>query len=248
MCVESHGRNELANSQVSRETKRHDHEATSRSPGSTLIEAASHLRRSLCADGSDAGGFGTSVDDDDFDRPEREWKTLREWAEERGLIVPPHFPAPDRVGGREHDVRFDPGSRTWWKYTKPNLAGFTVEQPLGGRPYPLNAMPLQYLGRLIMQNEVFQDSIEFKGLWLDQAGWRIVTTQPHIKGRPATLDEITTGMMAMGFELLPWRGIGYENSLAFQMADIFVWDVHPANMVVTGDGTLVPIDVILTQR
>lgn len=225
----------------------HDHEATSCPPGGTLIEAAAHIRRSLRADGPDARGIGTGGADD-FGRPEREWKALRDWAQERGLILPGGFPPPDRVGGREHDVRFDADAGLWWKYTKPNLAGFTVARREDGRPFLLNALPLEYLERLIMQNEVFEDEIEFQGVCSDKANSRIVTSQPDIAGRPATLDEITTGMIAMGFDLLPWRGIGYENSLAFQMDDIFVWDVHPANMVVTDDGALVPIDVILTRR
>lgn len=224
----------------------HDHEATSRPPGSTLIEAATHIRRSLRADGPDAGGIGAGFDDG-FDRPEREWKALHDWAQERRLMLPAGFPPPDRVGGREHDVRFDADARLWWKYTKPNLAGFTVARREDGRPFLLNALPLEYLERLSLQNEVFEDAIELQGICSDNASSRIVTSQPDIAGRPATLDEITTGMIAMGFALLPWRGIGYENSLAFQMGDIFVWDVHPANMVVAADGTLVPIDVILTR-
>ncbi|MFN0075981.1 MAG: hypothetical protein ACKVY0_05865 [Prosthecobacter sp.] len=227
------------------ENARHDHHPTNRAESRTLREAAAHLRRGLRADGQDAGGLGA---DDDFDRPEREWQTLREWAQDGGLILSPDFPPPSRIGGREHDVRFDEGELLWWKYTKAHLAGYTVEFDSQAQPYLLNALPLQYLERLLLQNEVFGDDIRLQGLWQDAAGWHIVTSQPDIAGRAATLDEIHAGMTAFGCRELPWRGIGYENSLAFQLGEIGVWDVHPANMVVTAAGLLVPIDVIMTGQ
>lgn len=145
-------------------------------------------------------------------------------------------------------MSFDEGELLWWKYTKAHLAGYTVEFNSQGQPYLLNALPLQYLERLLLQNEVFGDDIRLEGLWQDGEGWHIVTSQSDIAGRPATLDEIRVGMKEFGFRELPWRGIGYENSLAFQFGDIFVWDVHPANMVMTAAGLLVPIDVILMRK
>lgn len=145
-------------------------------------------------------------------------------------------------------MRFDEVELLWWKYTTAHLVGYTVEFDSQGQPYLLNALPLQYLERLLLQNEVFGDDIRLQGLWQDGEGWHIVTSQPDIAGRPATLDEILVGMSAFGFRELQWRGIGYENSLAFQLGNIFVWDVHPAKMVMAAAGLLVPIDVILTRE
>jgi hypothetical protein len=145
-------------------------------------------------------------------------------------------------------VRFDEASLIWWKYTKPHLAGYTVDFDSQGQPYLLNALPLQYLERLLLQNEVFGDAIEIAGLWHDAAGQHIVSTQPHIRGRPATLNEIRSGMAELGFSELPWRGIGYEKAPAFHLDDICVWYAHPANMVLTAAGLLVPIDVIITKE
>lgn len=144
-------------------------------------------------------------------------------------------------------MRFDEATLLWWKHTKGDLAGYAVDYDSTGRPYLLNALPSQYLERLLLQNEVFGDAIQLHGLWKSSEGWHLVTSQPHIKGRPATLDEIQLGMAGLGFSELPWRGIGYEKSLAFELGNVRVWDVHPANMVMAAAGLLVPIDVILTE-
>jgi len=74
----------------------------------------------------------------------------------------------------------------------------------------------------------------------------IVTTQPHVRGREASLPELRDAFLQSGFQLLPWTGIGYENSLSFRKEAVDVWDVHPANMLVTQDGLPLPFDVMLT--
>ena len=102
-------------------------------PPDSLRDAASHLRACLRADGSSDGS-------DDFERPEKEWAALRVWAETRGLILSASFPPPERDGGREHDVRYDATTGLWWKYTKPNLAGYTVSWT-DGKPWLHNTLP-----------------------------------------------------------------------------------------------------------
>lgn len=211
--------------------------------GSSLEQAAAYIRASLRSDGSDACGFS------EFDAPEREWNALFQFSKACGLILPAEFIGLVRSETREHEVRFDEATGLWWKFTRPNSAGFTVDWYEDGRPYMLNASPLQYLDRLILQNDVFADQIEFRGICFDIKGaHRIVITQPDIPGRAATAAEIEAKMIEMEFETLPWTGIGYEHSLAFKSAEgITVWDAHPANMVVQDNGTLVPIDVIMVR-
>jgi hypothetical protein len=77
--------------------------------------------------------------------------------------------------------------------------------------------------------------------------WRIVTTQPGLQGTRATLDDLTLAFTTAGFTLLPWRGIGYEGSLAFRIEGFDIWDVHPANVLISPEGLPLPIDVIVTR-
>ena len=41
---------------------------------------------------------------------------------------------------------------------------------------------------------------------------------------------------------------GPNNTPAFRREDIIVWDAHPGNFVMTPDGVLVPIDLIITEN
>lgn len=208
-------------------------------PPDSLRDAASQLRACLCANGSIDGP-------DDFERPEKEWASLRDWAETRGLILPGSFLKPERDGGREHDVRYDDATGLWWKYTKPNLAGYTVSWT-DGHPWLHNALPLDYLERMLRQNELFGDDVRLAGLWNPQKqDWSIVTTQPHVEGRKATLVELEQAFVEAGFEILPWRGLGYAESLSVRKDGFDVWDIHPANVLLTDSRLPIPFDVMIT--
>lgn len=207
-----------------------------------LADAATFVRRSVCADGSADGTDG------DFTGPERQWATLIEWAGSCGKILPLDFPPPEREGGREHDVTLDESSGRWIKYTKRSSSGYTVSWNENGEPYMHNALPLDYLQRLLWQNEVFGDDIHLIGLWQEQPyQWRIVTTQPGLQGTRATLDDLSAAFLAAGFTLLTWTGIGYQGSLSLRAEGFDIWDVHPANVLLSPEGLALPIDVIITQ-
>lgn len=207
-----------------------------------LTDAAAHIRRRVCADGAPHGADG------DFSAPERQWAALIEWAGTCGKILPLAFPAPERVGGREHDVTLDELSGCWIKYTKRSASGYTVSWSEKGEPFMHNATPLEYLQRLLWQNEAFGDDIHLVGLWQEQPHqWRIVTTQPGLQGERATLEALAAAFTAAGFTLLPWRGIGYEGSLSLRIESFDVWDVHPANVLLSPEGIPLPIDVIVTR-
>ncbi len=208
----------------------------------SLADAAAFLRRGLSPDGAADGAQG------DFDEPERQWSALRSWASGQGKILPLTFPPPEREGGREHDVTLHETSGRWIKYTKPSASGYTVSWRADGTPFLHNALPLDYLQRLIWQNEVFGDDIRLIGLWAqDPHHWRIVTTQPGLQGTRATLDELAAAFGAVGFQILPWRGVGYEGSLALRFEGFDIWDVHPANVLLSPDGLPLPLDVIVTR-
>ena len=207
-----------------------------------LADAAAFLRRRVCADGAVDG------EDGDFTRPERQWAALIEWAGSCGKNLPLAFPAPEREGGREHDVTLHEPTGRWIKYTKPSASGYTVSWRQDGVPYRHNALPLDYLQRLLWQNEVFGDDIQLVGLWqAEPHQWRIVTSQPGLQGTRATLDDLATAFLAAGFTLLPWRSIGYEGSLALRLEGFDIWDVHPANVLLSPDGLPLPLDVIITR-
>lgn len=220
---------------------------------SALERAAAHLRGSLRADGPDGGGaaglwsYLLSLAEREESERERESGggdpgTLSVW---RGASA---FPPPDRCGGAEHDVRYDPDTRRWWKYTKPDASGLAVTWEAAAPPVLHNASPLEYMARLQAQNELFGDDIRLEGLWRQGRGWRIITSQPHADGEPPTREEIHAALTADGWLPAPqWNGLGYEHGLTFLRGDWLLADAHPANFVKTADGALIPIDVILTR-
>jgi hypothetical protein len=208
----------------------------------TLAGAQDYLGGGLCSDGAFDGDAG----EDDWEEPERQWRQFRRWCDAQGMIVESSGPA--AAGGREHDLIFDPETERWVKYTKPGLAGFTVDWEEGGRPFLRNASPSEYLERLQRQNELFVDGIEFAGMWREgKGGWRIRTTQPDVPGRRATMEEISEGMKALGLVQMGWKGIGYEDSTSWRIGRLGVWDVHPANVIMAENGVVVPVDVIITE-
>ena len=233
---------ELAHREQECKPKGNDPSTKTGSQGSALAQAYAHLCGGVCPDGV---GDGDDAEED-WDGCERQWGQLYEWCSGAGMMV--EAPGPDLTGGREHDVFFQSEMGRWVKFTKPGLAGFTVDWEESGRPFLRNASPSEYLERLRRQNELFMDGIEFAGMWREgQGGWRIRTTQPDVPGRRATMHEISDGMKALGLVQMGWKGIGYEDSTSWRIGRMGVWDVHPANVIMGENGVVVPVDVIITE-
>lgn len=208
-----------------------------------LADAAAYLRRGVCPDGA---SDGETVED--FDLPERQWAAFLDWARDRDRIVPLTFPGPEREGGREHDVTLDESTGRWIKYTKPACSGYTVGWDETGAPYMRSALPLDYLQRLLWQNEILGDDVHLVGLRpAAPHRWSVVTTQPGLVGSRASLEELAAAFVAAGFTLLPWRGLGYENSLSLRFEGFDLWDVHPANVLLSPEGLPLPLDVLITR-
>ena len=97
--------------------------------GCTLAHAEANIRRSLRTSGPISEG----------ERYGAEWRTLEAWCEAAGLIACAEV-APERVGGREHDLLSLNGE--WLKFTKPWAAGYTVDVSASrhrvGRVHPPN--------------------------------------------------------------------------------------------------------------
>jgi Serine/Threonine/Tyrosine Kinase found in polyvalent proteins len=202
----------------------------------TLAEASYDARSVLRADGTING------DEDGLDLIRRQLESLALEAERKGRL----YAEPDqlRIGGVEHDVLPDPESGTILKFTKQDRAAYAVNFDLG-TPRMEPALPLEYLDRLMLQNEIFGDNLRFVGIVGRVGNRRIVTRQDLVEGRPARWEEIILMMNDLGFTKLRHNhGIGYENSYAFVRDDAVVFDLRPANVFVTDDGIIVPIDSI----
>lgn len=247
---------ELEDSEDDAENASHDGTTETSPRLSTLAAAELHTRGGVCPSGADADGAADEftalrefleqeTDGDEWEQPQQEWAALIKWAHQGQRLL--SGPGPDRETSREHGTLYPGNGRRWVKFTLPNLAGYTADWTDAGVPFLRNARPGEYFDRLHWQNKLFGDDIRLAGLWQDGGGgWRIVTTQPHVAGEAATPEEIRAGMTALGFVRLPWTGIGYENSESWRIGRVCVWDVHPANVVRTESGLIVPIDVIIT--
>ncbi len=107
-------------------------------------------------------------------------------------------------------------------------------------------MPLDYLERLILQNEIFADNLSFVGVCGESDGRRIITRQNIVEGRAGRWEEIVRLMVdELGFSKLRHNhGIGYDDSYAFVRDNAVVFDMRPANVFATADGIIVPVDCI----
>lgn len=171
------------------------------------------------------------------------FRSLEEKARELGILYDGLQPAVE--GGREHDITYDPRTGTCLKFTKPAKAAYVVSfDP--GYPSLAPALPLEYLARQALHNEIFADTICFVGVAGERFHRRIVTRQRHIHGSAASWEQIIRLMVdKLGFvKLRHNHGIGYEDSYAFLCDDVAVFDLRPANVILDDSGVIVPIDSI----
>ena len=202
------------------------------------LEAISDdIRRILSADGTLHG------DEDDPDFIRRQIVSIKNAALREGFLYDGLLPA--FAGGAEHDVTFDPETGTVLKFTKPERAAYVVNFDLG-TPKMASALPLEYMGRLMLQNDIFSDTLRFVGIGGEPGERRIITRQNIVVGRPASWEEITSMMVEdLGFNKLRHNhGIGYDDSYAFVRDDAVVFDMRPANVFTTGEGVVIPVDCI----
>ncbi len=205
--------------------------------GRSLEAVSDDFRRVLSADGTLDG------DEDPLDHLREQFRSIEREAARAGYLY--EQPIRLKTGGVEHDVVFDYGTGTVLKFTKPAKAAYVVNFDLG-TPKMVPGMPLEYLERLMLQNEIFGDSLTFVGLGGDSNGRRIITRQNIVVGRAARWEEII-GLMVeeLGFTKLRHNhGIGYDDSYAFVRDDAVVFDMRPANVFATEDGVIVPVDCI----
>lgn len=186
---------------------------------------------------------GPDVEIDEWSVYDESFRRLVSWADENGRFYEGLQAL--KEGGREHDLTFDPVTASWLKFTKPSQAGYVVSFEFGS-PSLEPGLPLEYLQRLYLQNELFRDQVTFVGIGGLRSQSTIITRQADIPGDPADDSEIIEMMTReLGFTVLPARlSVGYKDSLAFVRDDVAVFDLRPANVVRTPSGLIVPIDSI----
>lgn len=197
------------------------------------------------------------------DRSTREGRALWRWAKAAGCCLDP---APwlvrfgkDNEGGQEHRVWFSEKDARYYKATHPGRYGWyafvdsrydkrTQEDELfigiGG------ATPLQYLDRLLLQNEAFADDIRLEGMWIEADGLAILTSQPFIQGSPVKPAEIMESMEMLGFERIPGLPANADECFSFyhRESKIGALDAHTLNFVREHpSGDIVPIDLVMVR-
>jgi len=204
---------------------------------SSLVDAVHEFRRVLSTDGTLDG------DEDSLDHIRVQFRSIEREAERSGYLYEELIHL--KIGGVEHDVVFDYESGSILKFTKAGKAAYVVSFDLG-TPKMVPGMPLGYLERLILQNEIFGESLSFVGIGGAQDRRRVITRQSIVVGRPARWEEIVRMMVEeLGFSKLRHNhGIGYDDSYAFVRDDAVVFDMRPANVFTTGEGVVIPVDCI----
>lgn len=165
----------------------------------------------------------------------------------------------------EHHVFLDTDKQRYFKITHDsrdeNAAGFAIaigvddirmsvqSQRWMCVPYIRDATPFEYLSRVVLFNRAFGDDIQLEGVICNEGRIAIVTSQPVIKGKAATPEQLKAAMEEMGFLLSDCPSLGRKNiiSLSFYHPDekVAVFDTHAANFLVN-EGIVAPIDALVT--
>lgn len=141
-----------------------------------------------------------------------------------------------------------PGDDVFAKATYAGRYGFTVIAAMSA-PTLTNALPAEYLNRLLLSNRVFDDEVKLVGVTLEPDGMVVVTTQPTIVGTAASLEDMLDFFARRRFAPLPGFCAGYKGSLSFyrDLDQVAVFDAHPANFIRDRRGIILPIDGVVVQ-
>ncbi len=109
----------------------------------------------------------------------------------------------------------------------------------------IQALPLEYLERLAIQNRVFGDDIRLEGVAAEGNKIVVVTSQPILVGQPTTEQDISVLMVKLWFKPLVGLHLGRPGALAFyrELDDVAAFDAHPGNFVTDTQNIVLPIDL-----
>ncbi len=133
--------------------------------------------------------------------------------------------------------------RVYQKATYPGRYGFTVIA-LNGHPTLTHALPAEYLQRLLLANEIFDDDVRLIGVTRETDGMVILTSQPTVVGKACSREEMISYFKARHFSLIPDFSAGHPGSLSFyrDLDQTGVFDAHPANFLRDSNEIILPID------
>lgn len=175
-------------------------------PENTLKSACRHLR----------GGSRTipSVDGEPRSvRSTREGRALWRWGKENACCLKSSdYLSRITGGGQEHRVWHNLKQRRYWKATHAGRYGWVARLDFRYNKYTQEdepfigmgeALPLEYLDRLILQNRVFSDNIRLENCAVEKDGLVILPSQAFVKGRKPRPAAILQVMLMLRFERIP---------------------------------------------
>jgi hypothetical protein len=195
-----------------------------------LAILAHHLRGGL-----EAAPDHDSIESIRFEKVGREQKLLIEWAKENQKLRK-SFPEGDGSGG-EHIVHLDVKAGRYFKTTNKNGLGYGVA--VGS--YCRGATPSEYLDRLSLQNELFNDDIRLEYIALRDRVPVIVTSQRIAVGDPAIEPEIIAVMVANGYEHLA------PGTFYLAKRGLLMYDLHPRNAIKDAKRGVQMIDPVIQR-
>ncbi|MES2708333.1 MAG: hypothetical protein V4726_17190 [Verrucomicrobiota bacterium] len=188
----------------------------------------------------------------------RQGRALWRWAQENSRsLTPDQYLEKIDGGGQEHRVWHDLKERRYWKATYAGHFGWVAgldfrynkrsqeDEPFIGMG---EALPLEYLDRLILQNEVFADDIRLEACAIEKEGLVVLTSQPFVRGRKPKPAAILETMLLLGFERIPGLPANTEDSFSFYRRPdrVSAFDAHTGNFILSGN-LVVPIDLVMVR-
>jgi hypothetical protein len=207
-------------------------EASVAHAGRTLESAARYTR-----------GGGAPAPDHDSDhatrtkRIEVEQRRLIRWAKENGKLGGRRLP-PEFGRGGEHLVYFQKRTQ---RYLKATLLERQLGYGIALGSLSRGATPSEYLDRLDLQNQIFDDDIRLERIVLKSGRPIILTSQPFINGGVTTASAVDELMLGKGYEKLT-DGAYYSGRDGLLMFDLF-----PRNAIQAADGQIYPIDPVIQR-
>jgi hypothetical protein len=198
------------------------------------LESAAHFTRGggAPAPGHDADHASRAG------RIEAEQRRLIQWAKENGKLGAGSRRPPVFAGGGEHNVFFQKRTQRYIKATRLDRhKGYGIA--LGSLTH--GATPSEYLDRIALQNQIFEDDIRLERVVENEGKPIIITSQPSIKGHSPTQDALDELMLGKGYEKLD-EGAYYDEG-----AGLLVFDLFPRNAIQAADGHIYPIDPVIQR-
>ena len=203
-----------------------------------------HTPRPLESAANFTRGGGAPAPDHDADNTRRasrvkaEQRRLLQWAKENGKLgystrLPPVF-----ARGGEHQVFFQRSSQ---RYIKATLLDRQKGYGIALGSFTHGATPSEYLDRLDLQNQIFNDDIWLERVVENSGQPIIITSQPFIKGSASTQAALDELMTSKGYEKLT-DGAYYDEQTGLLMFDLF-----PRNAIQSGNGVVYPIDPVIQR-